>query len=134
MSNMMSNIEAGHEPPETAPVWTARMGWAGSAGPPATISIASRVGPPKGISAMQVRLKGPDSEITLVPLLLAEPKLLYQAAPLSRITGALLKLSTLLTRVGWPHNPASAERGGFTRGIPRVPWIPYIMALASPEM
>src|SRR5688572_23831863 len=120
-------MEAGKLPPDTAPVCTARIGWEGSAGPPPTISMASRVGPPKAISARQGRAKGPESEITFVPLLLGEPKLEYQAAPLSKITWALLKLSTLLTRVGWPHKPASAERGGFTRGMPRVPWIPYII-------
>ena len=49
------------------------------------------------------------------------------------ISGTLAKVFTLFSRVGFPHSPDSVECGGRTLGMPRLPSMEYIRALASPQ-
>src|SRR4030043_176213 len=56
-----------------------------------------------------------------------------EGPPLRRIGGTFARVSTLLRTVGWPHNPASVERGGLILGMPRFPSREYIRAVDSPH-
>ena len=50
------------------------------------------------------------------PVLFSLPRPLNQEAPLLIIVGATAIVSTLVTVVGHPYNPAPAGKGGFNLG------------------
>jgi hypothetical protein len=50
------------------------------------------------------------------------------------MSGTFIKVSTLLTTVGWPNRPLTAGKGGLLRGQPRLPSIDSSMAVSSPQM
>src|SRR5512137_3022254 len=88
---------------------------------------------PIGTSTMPLLAILPVSPNTAVPLLPSVPIPANQSAPLSIIRGTLASVLRLFVHVGNPHSPASTDRGGLTRGIPRLPSIEHSRALPSPQ-
>ena len=58
----------------------------------------------------------------------------YASPPISRMSGMLASVSTLLTTVGLPNSPTSTGNGGLLRGSPRLPSIDSKSAVSSPQM
>jgi hypothetical protein len=48
--------------------------------------------------------------------------------------GMFIRVSTLLTIVGWPNRPRTAGKGGFMRGQPRLPSSEFSNEVSSPQM
>src|SRR4028119_2139329 len=79
----------------------------------------------------------PHTENSLVPVLFGlsgRPNCLYHSAPLFRMCGAAVSVSTLLIVVGWANRPATAGKGGLMRGLPRRPSREFISAVPSPPL
>ena len=53
---------------------------------------------------------------------------------LSRISGILQKVSTLLITVGLPNKPWVVGKGGLMRGKPRLPSMDSNSAVSSPQI
>ena len=69
-----------------------------------------------------------------VPVLFSLPRALNQEAPLLKIVGATAIVSTFVTVVGHPYNPAAAGKGGFNLGCPFLPSKLSRRAVSSPQM
>src|ERR1044071_6086293 len=94
------------QPPDGPPVWTDLI-FRPSGAPPPISSTIWRRGMPKGTSIRPLLVTLPVRANTFVPLLFSVPKPAYHSAPLLMIGAILAKVSTLLMRVGQPHNPLS---------------------------
>ena len=70
---------------------------------------------------MQGLFTFPEIQNNLVPKLFFHPKEVNQLAPLHNIVGITATVSTLVTVVGHPYNPALAGKGGFNLGLPVLP-------------
>ncbi len=69
-----------------------------------------------------------------VPVLFFLPIALNQEAPLLIIVGATAIVSTFVTVVGHPYNPAAAGKGGFNLGCPFFPSRLSKSAVSSPHI
>ena len=58
----------------------------------------------------------------------------YQSGPRCMMGGSAARVSTLLMSVGQPYRPATAGKGGFSRGWPRLPSRLSSSAVSSPQM
>ncbi len=76
----------------------------------------------------------PDAEINLVPVERSIPIFAYSVPEFNTIHGTEEIDSTLLTTVGFCHNPLTAGKGGFKRGFPRLPSNDSIKAVSSPHI
>ena len=76
----------------------------------------------------------PESAHTLVPLALSFPIDAYQSDPFFKIAETVAQVSALLSKVGLPHNPFSAEWGGCAFGKGRLPSTEAISAVDSPPI
>lgn len=83
---------------------------------------------------MQGLLTLPEIQNNFVPWLFFQPKEVNQEAPLLSIVGITETVSTLVTVVGHPYNPAFAGNGGFNLGFPVFPSKLYINADSSPQI
>src|SRR4030042_2964362 len=70
---------------------------------------------------------------TAVPVLFSVPIEVNPSDPRATINGIQEKVFTLFKRVGHPHKPDSARRGGLTLGSLLLPSIAPTRAVASPE-
>jgi len=75
----------------------------------------------------------PTREKIFVPLLPSVPIFLYQAAPLSTMTGTLAQVSTLLRLVGLSHRPLSTRWICLALGSPTSPAMEATRAEDSPQ-
>ena len=119
------------QPPEGPPVCTALKrcpSWI-----PPILKIISRNVVPIGTSIKPLFLTRPARANIFVPLLFSVPSFAYQSPPSRIMRGIWANVSTLLIRVGEPHNPTSAGNGGRGRGVPRLPSIDAISAVSSPQ-
>ena len=123
---------AQQQPPDGPPICTA-LNFLPSGMPPPMSKITSRTVVPMGTSMRPVFTTLPVRAKALVPGLFSVPMWRYQSTPLRMIRGTLAKVSTLLSTVGLPHRPCSMVRGGFTRGMPRLPSMEEVRALPSPQ-
>ena len=71
---------------------------------------------------------------SFVPAFLSLPKLENQEAPLLIIVGQTATVSTFVTVVGQPYNPALAGKGGLSLGLPGFPSRDSIRADSSPQI
>ncbi len=131
-SSGRSRCSAVRQAPEGPPICTA-LKLAPPRIPPPTSKIISRRVVPMGTSMRPVFSMFPVRAKALVPGLFSGPIPLYQAAPFCSISGTLAKVSTLFKTVGFSNRPCSTVRGGFTRGMPRLPSIEAVRALPSPH-
>ena len=74
---------------------------------------------PSGASYWPGVVTCPDSEKMPNPLDFSVPRPANQSAPLATIDGTLAIDSTLLITVGQAYRPATAGKGGRSRGRPR---------------
>jgi hypothetical protein len=84
--------------------------------PPQCLSSNSLRGIDISSSTVQGLLTCPEMQNNFVPLLLGLPKEANQEAPLLIIVGHTEIVSTFVTVVGQPYNPALAGKGGFILG------------------
>ena len=101
---------------------------------PPAMSSSSRSVIPSGASYWPGRVTWPDSEKKPKPVERSVPIDLNQSAPLLTIPGTLAMDSTLLTTVGLAYRPATAGKGGLSRGWPRRPSRESRSAVSSPQM
>ena len=127
-----SKYSIGIHPPEGPPVCTALSSLL-SVNPPPISYIMSLKGIPIGTSTSPTLFIFPANAKTFVPVDFFAPILLYQLAPLLIIWQIFAKVSTLLTQVGFCHNPFSEVLGGFIVGSPLWPSMECIKAVASPH-
>merc|ERR1712013_955679 len=71
---------------------------------------------------------------SLRPALFFRPNELNQLAPLRMIVGTTATVSTFVTVVGQPYNPAFAGNGGFILGRPGLPSRLSRSPVSSPQM
>lgn len=76
----------------------------------------------------------PETANNFVPALFFLPKPANHEAPLQRIVGTTATVSTLVTVVGHPYNPAFAGNGGFILGFPCLPSKDSIKPVSSPQI
>ena len=76
----------------------------------------------------------PQADMSLVPVDFPIPIFAYSSPPSLMIGTNAAMVSTLLTTVGQPHNPLTAGKGGFIRGLPRLPSNDSSNAVSSPQM
>ncbi|MPN39609.1 hypothetical protein SDC9_187137 [bioreactor metagenome] len=119
-------------PPEGPPICTA-LNFFPPRTPPPMSKMTSLSVVPIGTSMSPVLTMLPVSAKAFVPGLFSGPMDLYQSAPRVMISGTLAKVSTLLSTVGLSNRPCSTVRGGFTRGMPRLPSMEAVSALPSPQ-
>ena len=62
------------------------------------------------------------------------PVFAYSLPPRAMIGGTVAIVSTLLIRLGDAYRPATAGKGGFVRGWPRLPSSDSSSAVSSPQM
>ena len=108
-------------------------GWFGSRMPPA-MSRSSRKVIPSGASYWPGCLTCPEREKMPKPWDFSVPMSENHSAPWSTIGGIEAIDSTLLTTVGRAYRPATAGKGGFSRGWPRRPSRESRSAVSSPQM
>ena len=101
--------------------------------PPPISYTTSRIVVPMGTSIRPVLTTLPVRAKAFVPELPSVPTDLNQSAPFLMMSGTLANVSTLFRQVGLPYRPLSTERGGFVRGMPRLPSIDAVMAEPSPQ-
>jgi hypothetical protein len=102
--------------------------------PPQYSSMSWRNGMPMGSSYTPGRFTCPDTLRTRVPPDLPTPSLAKAAPPRITMSGMFIRVSTLLTMVGWPKRPRTAGNGGFMRGQPRLPSSELSSEVSSPQM
>src|SRR5512143_3931572 len=78
-------------------------------------------------------LSAPERAKTFVPFDFSVPRLANQSAPFRMIGGTLAKVSTLFRTDGRCQRPLTAGNGGFALGMPRLPSIEAMSAVASPH-
>ena len=84
---------------------------------------------------MPGRATWPDRQKSFGPVEIPPaPIAAYASPPISRMSGTLASVSTLLTTVGLPNSPTSTGNGGLLRGSPRLPSIDSKSAVSSPQM
>jgi len=120
------------QPPEGPPICTA-LNFAPPRMPPPMSNMTSLRVVPIGTSIRPVLLILPVRAKALVPGLVGVPKDRNHSMPLFIMGATLAKVSTLFSTVGQSKRPCSTVRGGFTRGIPRLPSIEAVRALPSPQ-
>src|SRR5512137_1330778 len=96
-----SNMEAGIQPPDGPPVWTAFILAVPDGPPPISLTISWMV-VPIGTSTRPVFLILPTRLKILVPELFGVPTLANSVAPILKTTGMFAQVSTLLIAVGLP--------------------------------
>ena len=101
---------------------------------PPAMSSSSRSVMPSGASYWPGRVTWPDRLKMPKPLDFSVPIAANQSAPLATIEGTLAIDSTLLMTVGPPYRPATAGKGGLSRGWPRKPSRESSSAVSSPQM
>ncbi|CKU24645.1 Uncharacterised protein [Mycobacterium tuberculosis] len=89
---------------------------------------------PSGASYWPGRVTWPDSEYRVKPGDFSLPIDRNQSMPPRMIDGTLAIVSTLLITVGQPYRPATAGKGGRSRGWPRRPSSESSRAVSSPQM
>src|SRR5215469_870448 len=119
--------------PEAAPDGEKALTGLPLGGPPARPRMASETGIPIGISYTPGYRTSPDKPTNFSPAVPSRPCDLNQPTPLASIWGTLAKVSTLLSAVGFCHNPTVAELGGLLRGSARLPSMASSWALPSPH-
>src|SRR5262245_53670951 len=119
------------QPPEGPPVCAA-LNLPPGMPPPISNRIVRR-DVPIGTSMSPVFAMRPARANTFVPLLFSVSIEANHVLPRSMIGGISANVSTLLMRVGEPHNPDSGGYGGRCRGWPRLPSIEAINAVSSPQ-
>ena len=128
----MSRCSSVRQPPEGPPICTA-LNFFPSLMPPPMSKMTSRRVVPMGTSMRPVFTTLPVRAKALVPGLPSVPMDRYQAEPFRMMRGTLEKVSTLFRTVGRAHRPFSTVRGGFTRGMPRLPSMEAVRAEPSPH-
>lgn len=89
---------------------------------------------PSGASYWPGLVTCPLSEYSVKPGDFSLPIDLNQSLPLFRIAGTEAMDSTLFTTVGQAYRPATAGKGGRSRGCPRRPSSESRSAVSSPQM
>jgi hypothetical protein len=102
--------------------------------PPACLSISSLSGILISSSTVMGLFTCPLIQKSFVPAFFSLPKPANQEAPLLMMVGHTATVSTLVTVVGHPYNPALAGNGGFSLGLPGLPSRDSIRADSSPQM
>ncbi len=131
-STGVSPSDAGMQPPDGPPIWTA-LNVRPPLMPPPIPMTRSLMDIPMGTSASPPRATLPASAKTFVPLLFSVPIAAYAAAPFVIIHGTLAYVSTLLLFVGFCQRPFSAGKGGLILGMPRSPSMDANRAVSSPQ-
>ena len=108
------------QPPDGPPICTALNALPFLMPPPISYTT-SRIVVPMGTSIRPVLTTLPVRAKAFVPELPSVPTDLNQSAPFLIMSGTLANVSTLFRQVGLPYRPLSTERGGFVRGMPRLP-------------
>lgn len=106
--------------------WPGRM--------PPLMSSSWRSVMPSGASYWPGLATCPLSEYSVKPGDFSLPIDLNQSLPLLRIAGTDAMDSTLFTTVGQAYRPATAGKGGRSRGWPRRPSSESSSAVSSPQM
>ena len=120
------------QPPDGPPICTALNALPFLMPPPMSYTT-SRIVVPMGTSIRPVLTTLPVRAKAFVPELPSVPTDLNQSAPFLMMSGTLANVSTLFRQVGLPYRPLSTERGGFVRGMPRLPSMDAVMAEPSPQ-
>src|ERR1035437_1448961 len=128
----MSRYFSGITPPDGPPVWTA-LNFLLCCIPPHISNTISLIVVPMGTSTSPGFVTFPVTANTFVPFDFSVPMEENQAPPFSMITGTFAHVSTLLIKVGLPHNPDTDGNGGLGLGFPLLPSMEAISAVSSPH-
>ena len=111
MSRLMSIWSALMMAPEAPPVWTASSFLPSGTPPQKSMTSSFRL-MPIGNSNTPRCLTLPLTVKSLVPAEPGTPILANSAPPMRKMTGRLLSVSTLFSRVGLPNRPLMPGKGG----------------------